>query len=307
MTEHTSRPLIGAHMSVAGGLARAFERGQHVGCVTLQIFQRPNRQWRAPRLTKAMVEAFQAARRATGIAPVVAHACYLINLASDNAVTRRRSRRAFIDEVKRSRRLGLPGVILHPGSAADRETAIARIADGINHALDATPDSSTTVLLETTAGAGRSVGGRFEDLAEIIDRIEQRDRMGVCLDTCHVFAAGYDLRTRRTYRRTMRALDGAVGLDRLRVIHVNDATGDLGSRLDRHAHIGQGRLGEEAFRLLMTDHRLVNVPKIIETPKRKGRTLMDGVNLATLRHLAGERPGMPGSPRARWQVGPNAG
>lgn len=280
-----SPPLVGAHMSIAGGLHLAFERGRRVGCAAMQIFQRPNLQWRAPRLTAAKVGAFQAARAATGIEPVVAHACYLINPAADNPATRRRSHAALIDEMRRAHRLDLLGVILHPGSAADRNRAVTRIPDAVNRALEATSGSAAGLILETTSGAGRTVGGRFEDLALLLSRIEQADRVGVCFDTCHVFAAGYDLRTRAAYRRTMQAFDRIVGLSRIRVFHVNDCRGDLGGHLDRHAHIGRGRLGREAFRLLMTDRRFARVPKIIETPKfDKGRP-MDPVNLRLLRRL----------------------
>jgi deoxyribonuclease-4 len=286
MPKPVARPLIGAHMSIAGGLHLAFERGQKVGCVALQLFQRPNLQWRAAPLTDDKVAAYEAARAASGLGPVIAHAGYLINLASDNAGLRQRSQAVFVDEMRRAARLRVLGVVLHPGTAVDREAAIARIVEGLDRALDATVGSAALVLLETSAGAGTSACGRFEDLAEIIARVQAPDRLGVCFDTCHVFTAGYDLRTPTAYEATLHSFDRVVGLARLRVVHANDSKGDLGGHLDRHEHIGRGRIGEAFFRLLMTDPRFADVPKIIETPKHAGRRKMDPINLRMLRRLA---------------------
>jgi deoxyribonuclease-4 len=275
--------LLGAHMSIEGGVSQALVRGQKLGCTTIQLFTRNARQWRAPVLADDEVDKFFAECRGRRIAPVVAHGNYLVNLASSNRAIWRKSFSGFLEDLTRSERLGLPCLIIHPGSnARSHDDGIKRVAEALNLAHDKT--RRTVVALETTAGQGHCLGGDFEDLAAILALVEDPTRIGACFDTCHVFAAGHDIRTPDGYRAVLRQFDHIIGLARLRAFHVNDSLGDLGSRLDRHQHIGRGRLGLTAFRCLMTDQRFALVPKILETPK--GRSdYWDRRNLGLLRKL----------------------
>lgn len=280
--------LLGAHLSIVGGPHMALHRAAGYGFDTVAIFVRNQRQWRAPPLTDASAARFRRARRRLRMGPVIAHGSYLVNLAGRPAV-RKKSIAAVADELDRCRRLGADYYVFHPGSAGEdgREAGIDRVTEALNR-LIAAAGRRVKVLLETTAGAGHQLGGSFEELAEMLARLERRRRFGVCLDTCHVFAAGYDLRTRRAYRRTMREFDRIVGLDRLGVVHLNDSLAALGSRRDRHEHIGRGRIGLEGFANFVRDRRLGNVPMILETPKGTtddGRDF-DQVNAQTLRSLA---------------------
>jgi deoxyribonuclease-4 len=284
----SARPLIGAHESIAGGHFRAVGRALAAGCACLQVFTRNNLRWADRPLADEDCARFKAAVRDSGLSPVIAHGGYLINLASPDDRLFEKSLKALDDEMERCRRLGIQAIVLHPGAhgRASRDEGVTRVADGLNRAL--ARRRGVEVLLETTAGSG-SLGGAFEDLADIISLVRDRDRVGVCFDTCHVFAAGHDLRTRRACLGTLRRFDDALGLGRLRAFHFNDSKGDLGSGIDRHEHIGRGRLGGEAFRCLLRDGRLDHVPKVLETPKgNRGRASWDSVNLRLLRWLAGE-------------------
>jgi deoxyribonuclease-4 len=277
--------LVGAHMSIAGGIHLAFDRGLSAGCRTLQVFLKNSTQWQGKALAEADRLLYKEAEARSGIRPVLAHSSYLINLASPDPVLRRKSLGAFVDEMERARLLGVPFLILHPGShmGAGEKQGIARIADGLDQALERV-GPPVTVLLENTAGQGTSIGHRFEHLAAILGLVRHAGRVGVCIDTCHTFAAGYDIRTRKGYVSTIEEIGRLIGLDRVRAIHVNDCRKELGSRVDRHTHIGQGFLGLEAFRLLVNDKRFAGTPKILETPK--GADLReDMMNLATLRRL----------------------
>ena len=278
---------LGSHMSIAGGLDQAPLRGRQAGCDTIQVFTKSNRQWGARPLSDREVEAFKANLAATGIGPVVAHDCYLLNLAAPRAALWRKSVAAFRVELERAERLGIPYLVTHPGAHLGRGEAdgIARVAEALNLLHAALPSARVQVLLETTAGQGSSLGYRFEQLAAILAGVERADRLGVCLDTCHVFAAGYDIRSAEGYRRTLRELDACVGLRRLKAIHLNDSVQGLGSRVDRHAHIGVGRLGLEAFRLILNDRRLRRVPMVLETPKDDDFVRADRRNLGRLRRL----------------------
>lgn len=278
---------LGSHMSIAGGLDQAPLRGRQAGCDTIQVFTKSNRQWGARPLSDREVEAFKANLAATGIGPVVAHDCYLLNLAAPRAALWRKSVAAFRVELERAERLGIPYLVTHPGAHLGRGEAdgIARVAEALNLLHAALPSARVQVLLETTAGQGSSLGYRFEQLAAILAAVERADRLGVCLDTCHVFAAGYDIRSAEGYRRTLRELDACVGLRRLKAIHLNDSVQGLGSRVDRHAHIGVGRLGLEAFRLILNDRRLRRVPMVLETPKDDDFVRADRRNLGRLRRL----------------------
>ena len=275
-------------MSIRGGIANALERGHALDCACLQIFTRNARQWQARPLSRDEIKAFARGRRQTRIWPVVAHASYLINLAAREPATRRRSLAALEDDLRRADALHLPGLVVHPGSSRGHAArdGIQRIAESILAILERTSALSIKILLETTAGQGNEVGARFEELAGILALAANRRRMGVCFDTCHAFAAGYDLRTEKAYQKTWAEFDSTIGIRRLHAIHLNDSKGDIGSRLDRHEHIGAGRLGLTPFRLLMQDARLSAIPKMIETPKGRKDDEWDRRNLALLRRLA---------------------
>ena len=290
---------IGAHMSVAGGVSRAVERAVLHGCEALQIFSKNASQWKGRPLEPSEIRAFRLRVEAAGIAPVVAHASYLINLATTFPLLRQQSIAAFIDELDRADALGLLGVVIHPGTctAGSEADALRLIAEGIRAAFKARPRRKTMVLLEHTAGQGRTVGHRFEHLATILEHLDGSRRVGLCLDTCHLLASGYDVVSDDGYRDTFAALDRIVGLDRVKVFHGNDSKKPCGSRVDRHEHIGEGCLGLEPFRRLLHDPRFADLPMLIETEKtsRSARPHaidvdpLDVKNLTTLRALR-ERP-----------------
>lgn len=277
--------LVGAHMSIAGGIHNAFAHAERAGCRTLQVFLKNSNQWKGKVLAEEDRRLYLEAEMRSGIRPVVAHNSYLINLASPDPDLNRKSLDAFVEELERANFLGISSVILHPGAhmGAGEKKGIERVARALNRALDRA-GPPVRILLENTAGQGSSLGHRFEQLASILERINDAERVGICLDTCHTFAAGYDIRTEDGYRKTMTEFDRLIGVGRISVFHVNDCKKDLGSRVDRHTHIGKGHIGLEAFRCLVNDRRFARVPKILETPK--GEDLKeDKMNLATLRGL----------------------
>ena len=286
---------IGAHMSVAGGVSKAVDRAVVHGCEALQIFTKNANQWRGKPLDPAEVRLFRERIEQTGITPVVSHASYLINLATTFPLLREQSIAAFIDEIDRAEALGLLGVVIHPGTctAGPDNDALRLIAEAIRGAFKARPRGRTMVLLEHTAGQGRTLGHRFEHLAAVIRHLRGSTRIGVCLDTCHLVAAGYDIATEAGYRDTFEQFDRIVGIERLRAFHANDSKRPCGSRVDRHEHIGQGCLGLEPFRRLLHDARFEGLPLLIETEKthgaeRKGAIVADPLdvrNLETLRRL----------------------
>jgi deoxyribonuclease-4 len=277
-------------MSTAGGLPTAFERGDALGCEAIQIFTSSPRQWKGRDLSDQDVADFRAAWEASRCEVCFAHDIYLTRLGTRDRTILKRSRETFQQELRTCQRLGLAYLVFHPvGDVdADESAILDRVADSLDVVLDAVPDEGTLVCLETTAGQGANVGYSFEQLARILDRVEKRRRLGVCLDTCHVFVAGYDWRTPKGYARMIDELDATVGLKRLKAIHLNDSLKGCGSRVDRHAHIGRGEIGEAAFRRLLRDPRLRGIPMVLETPKEND---MDPVNLAVLRRLAGVRSG----------------
>lgn len=277
---------LGAHESIAGGVYRAFERAQSVGCESLQIFVKSNRAWAVRPLDDEEIVRFEALGAETGIHPVIGHTSYLLNLASPDEALWCRSRDTLIVELERSERLGLAGLVLHPGShvGSGEEAGLARIAQALGEVHAATPGYHTPILLETTAGQGNILGYCFDHLAWLLKHTPQGERLGVCLDTCHIFAAGYELRTPAGYAATMEAFDTIVGLDRLKALHLNDSQGDLGENRDRHAHIGEGCIGLEGFRHLLNDPRLDGLPGLLETPKSDDLR-EDAQNLAVLRSL----------------------
>lgn len=261
--------LLGAHMSIAGGLHRALERGREVGCSVVQIFLKNQLQWAAKPYTADEIRRFKAAWRENGMRLVFAHATYLINLAAPEPAEWKRAVTAFHDELERAEALGLPFVIIHPGShrGTGLEAGIRRIAKALDELMARTRGYDVMVLLENTAGGGATIGRSFEELATILGTVRRADRIGVCLDTCHLFAAGYDIRRRDGYAASIARCQRLVGLDQVRAFHLNDAKRPLGSGLDRHEKIGRGHLGRDAFRWLLNDRRFARVPMAIETPK----------------------------------------
>ena len=281
---------LGAHMSMAGGLHLAFERGIKAGCGVIQIFTQNANQWRGRMPTETDARMFREARAESGINAVLSHDIYLINLAAAPGEVREKSLAAFHEEMARCARLGIDRIVMHPGAhlGDGTERGIERIIGALDRLLDATPEFSGKILLETTAGQGTSLGHRFEQLAAIISGCRSANRLGVCFDTCHAFAAGYDLSTTDGYAATFTEFDRILGLDRLLAFHLNDSKKGLGCRVDRHEHIGLGAIGLTGFQLLMNDPRFATTPKILETPKGDDGA-MDRVNLGILRGLTTQR------------------
>jgi deoxyribonuclease-4 len=281
-------------MSVAGGLPRAVERAVVHRCEALQIFAKNASQWRGRVLPPEEIREFRARIDAARIAPVVSHGSYLINLASANRGLRAQSIEAMADEIDRAEALGLLGVVLHPGCYTDGspDHGLRLIAEALLDLLRERRRGRTMVLLEHTAGQGTSLGATFDELATIIEAMNGHARVGVCLDTCHLLASGYDLTTPEGYARTFKEFGRRVGFDRLRAFHVNDSKKPLGSRVDRHTHIGEGHVGLEGFRRLVNDRRFRQMPMLLETPKAEGKARgaievdpLDERNLQTLRSL----------------------
>ncbi len=280
-------PLLGAHESVSGGLHRAFDHIASVGGESLQIFTRNQRQWQALPLTEEEIESFKESWKKAGAIPVAAHASYLINLGSGNKKQAARSVVAFTGELNRCDALDIPWVVIHPGSHGGDgiDAGLANVARNLDKVFKgAGKDSTVKVLLETTAGQGTGLGSSFDELARIIELSQYSDRLGVCFDTCHVFAAGYDFRTLETYHHTFQEIERHLGLERICFFHLNDSKKELGSKVDRHEHIGKGMIGLEGFRHLLNDPRFAGHPMTLETPKGKDLE-EDRVNLATLRRL----------------------
>ncbi len=278
--------LLGAHMSIAGGLDQALWRGQAVGCSAVQIFLKNQLQWAAKPYTAEDIARFKAAWRATGMRAVFAHSTYLINLAAPVEVEWRRAVAAFGDELERAEALGLSFVVIHPGShrGAGVEAGVRRIVKALDALTARTGGYRVMVLLENTAGAGATIGRTFEELAMILRRARRPERLGVCLDTCHLFAAGYDIRSREGYESAMAECARQVGIGQVRAFHLNDAKQPLGSGLDRHEKIGRGHLGLETFGRLLNDRRFTDVPMVLETPKEP-EPRADREGLARLRRL----------------------
>ncbi|NLX13950.1 MAG: deoxyribonuclease IV [Phycisphaerales bacterium] len=283
----TARHRFGAHMSIAGGLHLAFERATAAGCDCFQIFVKNQRQWQAEPLQPEQIRAWQRARRAARLRPVIAHGSYLLNLAGPDEDLWQRSVAALVDELDRCEQLDIGWLVIHPGAHLGRGEAwgLRRIARAVNTAIRRTPGYQARVTLETTAGQGTNLGYRFEHLAAVLARVREPERVAVCLDTSHVFAAGYNLSAPSDCAATLDEFERHIGLDRLACIHLNDSRGPCGGRVDRHEHIGKGQIGRAGFRRLVNDPRLRGRPMILETPKgqdARGRDL-DRFNLARLR------------------------
>jgi deoxyribonuclease-4 len=281
-------PLLGAHESVAGGLELAFERIGQVGGDSLQIFTRNQRQWKAAPISDNESAAFQHAWQQAGNMPVASHASYLINLGSSKSEQAEKSIVAFSDELGRCEVLNIPFVVFHPGShgGAGVDKGLANVTRHLDQVIELAGDAgkSVTILLETTAGQGTGLGYRFEELAVVLEHSEFSNRLGICVDTCHIFAAGYDIRTPESFAATFAEFDRLIGIEHIRFFHLNDSKKELGSRVDRHEHIGKGCIGLNGFRALLTDPRFAHHPMTLETPKGKDLA-EDRENLAVLRAL----------------------
>ena len=287
-------PLFGAHMSVAGGCHNALRLAREHRCDTVQLFTKNANQWNARPFSEEEVRQFRDALHESRLRFATAHDSYLINLASPDETLYRRSVEAFVVEMQRAEQLGLSYLVMHPGAHVNsgEDAGLERVARALDEVHARCPDFGVRILIETTAGQGTTLGWRFEHLGRILSLVAAPDRLGICFDTCHVFAAGYALGTRKEYAATMAAFDRTVGLEKLRVFHINDSLKPLGSRVDRHAHIGRGQLGLGPFRSLVNDPRFADRPMILETAKEEGdNDDMDTENLNVLRGLvAGHKP-----------------
>ncbi len=278
--------IFGAHESIAGGVSNAIDRGLLATCDTIQMFNKSNNQWKAKKLATEEIDRFFERIEATGVTVSVSHTSYLINVASPKDDLAEKSFLSLKEEMQRCELLKIPNLVFHPGShvGTGEETGMNRIAEHVNRLFDELGEQTVTLLFETTAGQGTNLGCTFEQLAYMIKRVENRDQVGVCLDTCHIFAAGYPISEPKEYKATMKQFDDVIGLDKLRIIHANDSKKEFGSRCDRHEHIGQGFIGLDGFRNFVNDRRLAKVPMILETPK--GEDLAEDIkNLETLRGL----------------------
>ena len=277
---------LGAHMSIAGGVFQALKMGVNVGCETIQIFTKNNNRWEGKPLTEDEIKEFFRLKDQSGIDPVFAHDAYLINLASPREDILQKSINAMIDEVERAAKLKLPYLVMHPGShtGSGEKIGLRTVSESLRYVIEKTSQCSVRILVETTAGQGSNLGYRFEHIAEILEGVRDEERIGVCLDTCHIFAAGYDIRTKEKYEETMKEFNSIIGIKKLFALHLNDSKKELGSRVDRHAHIGQGFIGKNAFGFLLNDERLKHLPAVLETPKNKNCD-EDRINLALLRSL----------------------
>ncbi len=261
--------LLGAHLSVAGGVDTAFERAEKLNCTSFQIFTKSNRQWQARPLDPAEIDRYHRRQQETGIEPVICHASYLINLGASDETVWSKSVNALIIELERCEQLKIPYLVLHPGAHMGQgvETGIARVTQALDLVHDRLSDHQVKIALEITAGQGTTLGATFDELAQMLAACRQSERLAVCFDTCHALTAGYEFRAPASYEQMVAEFDRIIGLERLKVIHFNDSEKDLGSRVDRHAHIGQGCIGLEPFGYFLNDARFKNVPFLLETPK----------------------------------------
>jgi deoxyribonuclease IV len=282
------KDYLGAHMSISGGIHLAPGRGIEVGCGVIQVFTQNSNQWRGKPVSDSDALLFREKWLESGLHEIVSHDIYLVNLASAPGEVREKSLTAFREEMERCARLGIGKIVMHPGAhlGEGEEVGIKRICEAFDLLIDQVPEYAGKILIETTAGQGSNVGYRFEHIRSIIDGVSHPDRFAVCYDTCHTFAAGYDITTPGGYEKTFAEFDRVIGLDLLQCFHINDSKKGLNSRVDRHEHIGQGAMGLEGFRQLVNDTRFVSIPKILETPKGDDNE-MDEINLRTLRDLIG--------------------
>jgi deoxyribonuclease-4 len=278
--------IFGAHESIAGGVYNAIARGKDATCDAIQIFNKSNNQWRAKKLTPEEIDKYLAAIEETGVTVACSHSSYLINIGSPDDALQTKSRNSLQEETERCNLLKVPNLVFHPGShvGSGEEPGMDRIAENRNQVLSSIPDNSVTLCLETTAGQGSNLGYTFEQIAYIMDRVEDKAHVGVCLDTCHIFAAGYAITDPKDYKQTVNSFDDIIGLDNLKIVHTNDSKTEFGSKKDRHEHIGEGHIGIEAFENFVNDKRFNEIPFILETPK--GDDLAEDIeNLEKLRSL----------------------
>ncbi|MEM1248415.1 MAG: deoxyribonuclease IV [Acidobacteriota bacterium] len=285
--QHPDSPLVGAHVSVAGGLPKAFPRAAALGCTAIQVFVKNGNQWRGPELTQETVDAFRAARTSSSVRSVVAHASYLINLASRETATFTKSLDALTDELERCHRLGIDGLVLHPGAhrGSGIEVGVERVAESLDNVFSRSGRLDTTLLLENTAGQGTYLGSTLEELAGIRSRCAHPEQIGFCLDTCHAFAAGAPIQSESGLGDWLQHVEAILGVEHVRCFHFNDSLGDCGSRRDRHANLGEGRIGMRAFANLMRAPQLKSIPKVLETPTGEASSL-HRADLAKLRAAA---------------------
>lgn len=278
--------IFGAHESISGGVFNAIERGKSATCDTIQMFNKSNSQWRAKKIEQAELEKYFEMIKETGVTVATSHSSYLINIASPDKELNEKSYKSLKDEMERCEMLKIPNLVLHPGSHVDtgEEAGIKRIIKNLNRLFKELKNNNVCLLLETTAGQGSNLGYTFEQIAEMIDGAKIQNHIGVCLDTCHIFAAGYPLSDPKEYKQTIKKFNDIIGLDKLRIIHMNDSKKEFGSRRDRHEHIGKGHIGIEAFRNIVNDKRLKEIPMILETPKEE-ELEEDIENLKLLRSL----------------------
>ena len=277
--------LLGSHVSIAGSIYESIDRAVSLGCNTMQIFSRNPRGWQVTKLSSSDVEEFKKRRKEKGISPVIVHIPYIINLASGDDKLYNKSISAYIEDIERAGLLGAEYFCTHLGSHGGRgeDWGIKRFTDGLNEVLKSA-SQDVTILLENTSGSGSWIGSKFEHLGKIINGVKKNDKLGVCLDTCHTFTAGYDFRTEKGLRNLLKEFDRIVGLDRLRLIHLNDSKGKAGSNIDRHEHIGKGEIGLEAFRRFINHPKLKDLPYILETPKKTPKD--DPMNIAVVKKIA---------------------
>lgn len=281
-----SQLLLGAHMSIAGGLDKAVLSGASIGCSTIQIFTKSNRQWSAKKLSNTEIDIYKETLTKVSINPIIAHTAYLINIGSPNNDIEKKSIASLAEEIERCNQLSIPYLVLHPGSYVDgnRHDCLERIIENLNTVIQ--KKDTTMVLLELMAGQGSTVCSTFEELEYIYKRMDNKKNIGICFDTCHAWAAGYDFSTTQTYENMWRHFDATLGLENLKVIHINDSKSRRGSHLDRHETIGKGTIGLDAFEMMMNDTNLFDIPKILETPKN---SLEDDIyNMNILKELISE-------------------
>lgn len=280
------KQLLGAHTSISGGVSKSIELADKLGFTAMQIFTKNNNRWFQKPLEEKEMESFKTKLKHSRIKFVVSHDCYLINLCAKDKMILGKSRIAMLDEIERCELLGIPYLNFHPGThlGAGEDEGIKLIAESLNIIHEKTKEFKVGSMLEATAGQGSSIGYRFEQLQKIIEMVENKDRMFVCIDTAHIFAAGYDIKDPENYKKVIKEFDDVIGLKKLKCIHMNDSKKELGSRIDRHEHIGKGYIGKEGFFNIMNDKKLLNIPKILETPKGKEQ-LEDVKNLEVLKSL----------------------
>jgi deoxyribonuclease IV len=281
----TKNILLGAQLSISGGFWQALVRAHSIGANCIQIFTKSNRQWAAKKIEDSDIEKFISHQKELGIKVVVAHASYLINLGSEKKDVQEKSIKALADEIERCEKLSIPYLVLHPGSNPSKDTShtCLQIAHNINKAFAINKPRHTMVLLETMAGQGSTVGNSFENLAEIIRHVTDKKHIGVCIDTCHIYAAGYKFEDEKSYKMLWEKFDEIIGIEKIKAIHMNDSKKELGSHVDRHEDIGKGKINISAFKLIMNDKKFKNIPKIIETPKSAQDLKDDTKNLNLLR------------------------